>query len=106
MKQLLKLFIASALVAFATQGLADPKAGEAVAKKSDCMLCHKVDGKLVGPAFKDVAAKYKGDKAAAAKLADKVKKGGSGVWGTTPMMAHPNLSDDDLKSAVEWVLAQ
>ena len=105
MKNLFKLFIAAGLVSFATQSLADAKAGEAVVKKSDCMLCHSVDKAIVGPAFKDIAAKYKGDKTAEAKLVEKVKKGGGGVWGTNQMLPHPALSDADLKSAVEWVLS-
>ena len=105
MKNLFKLFVAASLVSFATQSLADAKAGEAVAKKSDCMLCHTADKLLVGPAFKDIAAKYKGDKTAEAKLIEKVKKGGGGVWGTNVMLPHPALSDADLKSAVEWVLS-
>ena len=106
MKNLFKLFVAAGLVSFATQSLADAKAGEAVAKKSDCMLCHSVDKAIVGPSFKDIAAKYKGDKTAEAKLIEKVKKGGGGVWGPNVMLPHPALSDADLKSVVEWVLSQ
>ena len=106
MKNLLKLFVAAGLVSFATQSLADAKAGEAVVKKSDCMLCHTVDKAVVGPAFKDIAAKYKGDKTAVVKLSEKVKKGGGGVWGTNQMLPHPALSDAEIKSAVEWVLSQ
>jgi len=106
MKNLFKLFVAAGLVSFATQSLADAKAGEAVAKKSDCMLCHSVDKAIVGPAFKDIAAKYKGDKTAEAKLIEKVKKGGGGVWGPNVMLPHPALSDADLKSVVGWVLSQ
>nr|WP_150699081.1 c-type cytochrome [Pandoraea terrae] len=70
-----------------------------------CMGCHAVDKKLVGPAYKDVAAKYKGDKDGVAKLVKKVKAGGSGVWGPIPMPAHPDMSDADAKTLVEWVLA-
>ena len=106
MKNLFKLFVAAGLVSFATQSLADAKAGEAVAKKSDCMLCHSVDKAIVGPAFKDIAAKYKGDKTAEAKLIEKVKNGGGGVWGPNVMLPHPALSEADLKSVVEWVLSQ
>lgn len=79
-------------------------ADEALAKKYNCTACHAVDKKLVGPAYKDVAAKYKGDSAAAAKLATKVKKGGSGVWGPIPMPPNPAVPDADIKKLVDWVL--
>lgn len=77
-----------------------------LAKKHLCTACHAVDKKLVGPAFKDVAAKYKGDGAAAAKLFDKVRKGGSGAWGAIPMPPNPNPKDDEIKSLVAWILKQ
>jgi cytochrome c len=65
-----------------------------------------VDKKLVGPSYKDVANKYRGQKDAAAKLADKVKKGGQGVWGPVPMPPNPAVPDGDIKTLVAWVLAQ
>jgi cytochrome c len=73
--------------------------------KAGCMACHTMDKKLVGPAFKDVAAKYKGQNVTA-KLMEKVRKGGSGVWGPVPMAPHPpeKINDADLKAAVELVL--
>ena len=77
----------------------------ALAQKSGCTACHAVDKKIVGPAYKDVAAKYKGDKGAEAKLADKVKKGGSGVWGQVPMPPNTQVSDADIKKLVAWVLS-
>jgi len=83
----------------------DP-ATEAMMKKSDCFTCHSVAKKIVGPAYKDVAKKYKSDPKALAMLVDKVKKGGSGHWGQVPMAAHPNLKDEDVKAMVTWVLAQ
>jgi cytochrome c len=67
------------------------------------MACHQIDKKVVGPAFKDVAAKYKADKTAEAKLVDKVKKGGTGVWGTMPPNAQ--VPDADIKAIVHWVLS-
>jgi cytochrome c len=79
--------------------------GQALAQKHACMSCHQVDKKVVGPAFKDVAAKYKGDKTAEAKLVDKVKKGGSGVWGTIPMPPNPQVPEGDVKAVVAWILA-
>jgi len=79
-------------------------ADEALAKAKGCMACHAVDKKLVGPAYKDVAAKYKGDKAAVATLAAKVISGGKGNWGAIPMP--PNkVSEDEAKKLVTWVLS-
>jgi cytochrome c len=77
-----------------------------LAKKSGCLACHAVDKKLVGPAYKDVAAKYANDKTAEAKLVDKVKKGGSGVWGAVPMPPNSLVKDEDIKTLVHWVLSQ
>ena len=78
----------------------------ALATSKNCMACHTVDKKVVGPAYKDVAAKYKGDKTAADKLATKIIKGGSGAWGAIPMPANPQVSEADAKKLVAWVLAQ
>lgn len=79
----------------------------ATAQKGGCMGCHKVDAKLVGPAYKDVAAKYKGQKDAIAKLMDRVRKGGPGNWGAVPMAASgtDKIGDADLKKVIEWILA-
>lgn len=76
-----------------------------LAKGNACLSCHAVDKKLVGPSYQDVAAKYKGDAGAVAKLADKIKKGGSGVWGAIPMPPSAGLKDDDAKLLADWVLA-
>lgn len=106
MKYIFGVLLMAGLSVSAGQALADAKAGDAVIKKSDCMLCHSVDKAIIGPAFKDVAAKYKGaDKSTVAKLAAKVKAGGGGVWGTNQMTPHPALSDTELTDAVLWVLA-
>jgi cytochrome c len=84
----------------------DAKAAEALAQKSGCLACHSIDKKVLGPAYKDVAAKYKGDKTAEAKLVAKVKAGGSGVWGPMPMPANsPQVKDADITTVVQWVLA-
>ena len=72
--------------------------------KYNCQACHAVDKKLVGPGYKEVAAKYAGDSTALAKLEQKVKNGGSGVWGAIPMPPN-NVPDADLKTLVEWILA-
>ncbi|HXF65310.1 MAG TPA: c-type cytochrome [Burkholderiales bacterium] len=80
------------------------QASEALLKKHNCIACHAVDKKLVGPAYKDVAAKYKGQKDAVAKLAEKVKKGGQGVWGPVPMPPNAAVPDADIKAMVEHIL--
>jgi cytochrome c len=82
------------------------QADEALAKAKNCLACHQVDKKVVGPAYKEVAAKYKGDKAAPAKLADKVVKGGSGVWGPVAMPPNPQVTPDEAKKLVAWILSQ
>jgi cytochrome c len=94
------LGIAGALAA------APAAASEALAKKHACFACHAVDKKLVGPSYKDVAAKYRSDKGADAKLFDKVKKGGTGVWGTIPMPPNAAVPDADIKTLVKWILSQ
>jgi len=81
-------------------------AQEELAKKHNCLACHSVDKKVVGPAYKDVAAKYRGDKTAEAKLVDKVKKGGVGVWGQVPMPPNATVPDADVKALVKWILSQ
>lgn len=83
------------------------KASEAIVKKARCVACHAVDVKRVGPAYKEVAAKYKGDAKAPAMLFEKVRHGGSGNWGQVPMIPHgaDKISDDDLKAAVHWILS-
>jgi len=81
-------------------------AGLDLAKAKNCMACHAVATKLVGPAYKDVAAKYAGQKDAEGKLVTKVMKGGSGVWGAIPMPANPQVSEAEAKTLVKWVLAQ
>jgi cytochrome c len=96
--------IGTAVAALLAAGSAS--ANEELAKKSACLACHAIDKKLVGPAYKDIAAKYKGQKDAEAKLIDKVKKGGSGVWGPIPMPPNAAVKDEDIKTLVKWVLSQ
>lgn len=95
------LFVLIAATAIAAPALAD----EALAKSKNCMACHAVDKKLVGPAYKDVAKKYAGQKDAGDKLAAKIMKGGSGVWGAIPMPANAQVNDADAKKLAAWVLA-
>ena len=102
MKTFTRLLMASgALLSLGAQALT----GEEIMTKAGCMACHTKDKKLVGPALKDVAAKYKGQDVVA-KLMAKVRTGGSGVYGPIPMAPNPpaKISDADLKAAVEWVL--
>ena len=99
--------IALAAVLFAAgnaHAALDNAAAQALMQKSGCAACHAIDKKVVGPAYQDVAAKYRGDKDALAKLSDKVKKGGSGVWGPVPMPPNTQVSDADIKSLVAWIL--
>lgn len=79
-------------------------ANEELLKKNACTACHAIDKKLVGPAYVEVANKYKGNKDAAKTLADKVKKGGSGAWGQVPMPPNPTLSDADINTMVQYIL--
>jgi cytochrome c len=79
-------------------------ANPALAEKKNCLACHQVDKKLVGPSYKDVAAKYAGQKDAAAKLAEKIQKGGTGVWGQIPMPANPQVNAEEAKTLATWVL--
>jgi cytochrome c len=81
-------------------------ANQQLAQQKNCMACHAVDKKLVGPSYKDVAAKYAGQKDAVDKLAQKVIKGGSGVWGPVPMPANAQVSEADAKTLVQWILTQ
>ena len=80
------------------------KADEAMAKKYNCLACHQIDKKAVGPAYKDIAKKYKGQAGADVKLAEKVKKGGQGVWGPVPMPPNVAVPDADIKKLVDWIL--
>ena len=86
--------------------MAPAMADQALATAKNCMACHAVDKKLVGPAYKDVAKKYAGDKTAADKLAAKIMKGGSGVWGAIPMPANPQVNEAEAKKLAAWVLSQ
>lgn len=95
------------MVALALAGLtaATPASADmALARKNGCMSCHAVNMKLVGPAYADVAKKYKGDSKAPAMLATKIQKGGKGVWGPMMMPPHPNLSNADALKLANWIL--
>jgi cytochrome c len=95
-----------ALAALALAAAAFPAAAnEELAKKHACTACHGIDKKLVGPAYKDVAAKYSKDPKAPAMLAEKVKKGSVGVWGQVPMPPNAAVPDEDVKKLVAWILS-
>ena len=97
---------ASLLIAM-TAAVAAPAFAQAdLAQKKNCMACHAIDKKLVGPSYKDVAAKYAGQKDAVDKLAQKVVKGGSGAWGAVPMPANPQVTEAEAKQLVGWILTQ
>ena len=102
-KETMKLFPALTLALVAA--LASPAFANAdLAQKKNCMACHALDKKLVGPAYKEVATKYAGQKDAVDKLTQKVLKGGSGVWGPVPMPANPQVTEAEAKQLVQWVL--
>ncbi|HRP27319.1 MAG TPA: c-type cytochrome [Burkholderiaceae bacterium] len=105
MKTLLPITAVALAACFVTAGAraADTEA----MKKAGCLACHSDDKKVVGPSYKDVAKKYKGQPDAVAHLMEKVRKGGSGVWGPVPMSPNPpsKISDADLKAAVEYIMS-
>jgi cytochrome c len=95
-----------ALSAAAVMSAAPAFASLDLATKKNCMACHAVDKKLVGPSYKEVAAKYAADKGAADKLAGKIIVGGSGAWGAVPMPANPQVDKNEAKTLATWVLSQ
>jgi cytochrome c len=103
MKTLMMTAASAALLVIS--GMASADDALALAQKNACMSCHGVDKKIVGPAYKDVAKKYEGDKTAHDKLVAKVKAGGKGVWGPIPMPPNPQVSPADLDKIVTWVLS-
>ena len=104
----MKQFVIAALMlacAASANAAVDAAKAQEIANKNACMGCHQIDKKLVGPAYKDVAAKYKGDKNALATLTKKVKGGGAGVWGPVPMPANTQVNEADAKKLAAWVLS-
>jgi len=103
-----RTILRAALVALLMGSIAAAHAEQAdgltLAQRKNCMACHAIDKKLVGPAYKDVAAKYAGDKTAVDKLAAKIQKGGSGVWGPVPMPANTQVNEAEAKKLAAWVL--
>ena len=95
------LMIMAAMAAISAPAMAD----EALAKAKNCLACHAVDKKVLGPSYKDVAAKYAGQKDAAAMLAEKIRSGGVGAWGPVPMPANPKVSPAEALKLAQWVLS-
>ena len=98
------LFVLATLVAM--PAAVPAYAQEELAKKHACLACHATDRKLVGPSYKEVAAKYRSDAGAEAKLVDKVKKGSQGTWGQVPMPPNASVPDADVRALVKWILSQ
>ncbi len=98
------LAISALTIGLTISGVATADAALATAK--NCTACHAVDKKLVGPSYKDVAAKYAGQADAADKLAGKIMKGGAGAWGPVPMPANAQVSADEAKKLVAWIMTQ
>lgn len=101
----MKLALALCAAALVTAGTAQAQSAADLLKKHACVACHANDKKVVGPAYNEVAAKYKSDAKAAAALADKIKKGGAGVWGQVPMPPNANVPDADIKTMVAYILS-
>ena len=100
MKQLLGACVTVMALTLGNAALANEK----LAQASGCTTCHGIDKKIIGPTYKEVAAKYGGSKTAEADLIKKVKAGGQGVWGSVPMPPNPHVKDEDIKTIVVWIL--
>lgn len=99
------LLAASLVILSPMSHAVDAVAAKALAQKTACLACHAVDKKMVGPSYKDVAAKHKGEAGALDKVAARIRSGGSGTYGPVPMPPQPNLKDDELKLLAGWILA-
>jgi cytochrome c len=98
--------VTAALAAMTIAAGAQAQDPAKLAQEKGCLACHQVDKKLVGPAYKEVGAKYRTDKEAMAKLTKKVREGSQGVWGPVPMPPNPSVSEKDAQALVKWVLSQ
>ncbi|MET0029013.1 MAG: c-type cytochrome [Candidatus Thiodiazotropha sp.] len=106
MKMMKTMLLSAGAAVMILSGVSTASATEMLplATQRGCSACHQVDNKVVGPAYKEVAAKYKGQEGAVDMLVAKVKAGGSGVWGPVPMPPNAHVSDEDIKTVVEWIL--
>ena len=101
-----KFAVAALLSACGMLTIAAPAFANAeLAKQKNCLACHAGDKKLVGPAYREIAAKYKADKNAPAVLAKKIREGGVGVWGQIPMPANPQVNEQEAQTLAKWVLS-
>lgn len=101
----MKTLILPLLLAAGLLSAGAAQADEALAKAKNCLACHAVDKKIIGPSYKDVAKKYAGQKDAEAKLADKVIKGGKDVWGPVPMPPNTTVKPEEATKLVKWILS-
>jgi len=104
MKKLLMILATASLALASSANAADAEKAKALAQAKNCLACHAIDKKLVGPAYTEIAKKYKGNKDAEAMLIKKVINGGGGVWGTIPMPPNP-VKEDEAKLLVGWILS-
>jgi cytochrome c len=102
----MKRFVAVCMLLLGLSQGALVKADAKLASEKNCLACHDVSAKRLGPSFRDVSARYVGQKDAVDKLTQKVLKGGAGAWGTMPMPANPQVSETDARKLVTWVLSQ
>ena len=102
----MKRVLSACAIAAAVTLAGAAQANEKLAQSSGCMTCHGVDKKIIGPSYKEIADKYRKDKGAEAGLIKKVKAGGKGVWGETPMPPNAHVKDEDIKTLVNWILSQ
>ncbi|MBS1174535.1 MAG: nirM [Burkholderiaceae bacterium] len=104
MKLHLKTSVWTAVALFgilsANQAVANPQ----IAKANKCFECHSLDKRIIGPTIREIATKYQGQAGAESRLAEKVRKGSVGVWGTTPMQAYPDMPQKDIEAVVRWML--
>ncbi|MET0066703.1 MAG: c-type cytochrome [Candidatus Thiodiazotropha sp.] len=107
MKMMKTMLLSAGAAVMILSGVSSASATEMLplATQRGCSACHQVDNKVVGPAYKEVAAKYKGQEGAVDMLVAKVKAGGSGVWGPVPMPPNAHVSDEDIKTVVEWIMS-
>lgn len=101
-----RTFTTTALLATLALTSLNASANPQIAKANDCFRCHSLDKKIIGPSFQDIAKRYQNEPGAATKIADRMRRGVVGVWGSTPMPAQPNISDADMNALVKWMLTQ
>ena len=102
--KMLKPLLISACIALCMGSAQIALASPQIAKQYKCLECHVLDKKVIGPSIRDMAQKYKGDPGAMSRLVDRVRSGSVGVWGTTPMQAHPDMPQKDIEAVLKWML--